>query len=368
VAGIQLVQPSSAAIGSVCASRLLDSVYQDVEVDPATGTGSRTDFAVDVPVRTHIEVHRTTIPASAAGDAQRQAGLAAEQEKIDSPDFWLSANVQSGPQVPGMRTVRQEAEAWLASLDYDTEVQRFSQEQRARSARASGGPTLGQEASPAERAAYLAANRPFEPPAFTRAGQDWSVRLVAHPRGSGQRGAGQLTIGNRTAGDVHLEIFESLKKSVRGKLRQHDGLTDPLVVVLDLSSPITDDREIAAMLYGRVTTTMLGPSTRWPRPETVGRAFGRTRSSSQPTRLQCSSCAGCGSDRTRQQQNSGFLRDRVTTGAGTVDGTYTRRRRAVGHCRARSYSGQRCAGNDARPAVPVTARAVSALPQRMRLS
>jgi hypothetical protein len=40
-------------------------------------------------------------------------------------------------------------------------------------------------------------------------------------------------------------------------LRQHAGLADPLVVVLDLSSPIIEDRDIAAMLYGRTATTML---------------------------------------------------------------------------------------------------------------
>jgi len=125
-----------AALAELVTFVLLDSVYQDVEVDPAPGTGSRTDFAVDVPARTHFEVHRTTIPASTAGDAQRQAGLAAELEKIDSPDFWLSADVQSGPQVPAMGRVRQEAETWLASLDQDTEVRRSSDEQQARHARA----------------------------------------------------------------------------------------------------------------------------------------------------------------------------------------------------------------------------------------
>lgn len=99
-----------------------------------------------------------------------------------------------------MRTVRQAAETWLASLDYDTEVQRFSEELQARHARAAGAPTPGLEASPAERAACFGANKPFEPPTFTRAGQDWSVRLIAHPRGADQRGTGQFTIGSRTAG------------------------------------------------------------------------------------------------------------------------------------------------------------------------
>jgi len=44
------------------------------------------------------------------------------------------------------------------------------------------------------------------------------------------------------------------------------------VVVLDLSSPIIEDRDIAAMLYGRTTTTMLDPST--PLTTTRDRAEG----------------------------------------------------------------------------------------------
>jgi hypothetical protein len=44
-----------AALAELVTFVLLDSVYPAVEVDPGTGSGSRTDFAVDVPVRTHFE-------------------------------------------------------------------------------------------------------------------------------------------------------------------------------------------------------------------------------------------------------------------------------------------------------------------------
>jgi hypothetical protein len=54
------------------------------------------------------------------------------------------------------------------------------------------------------------------------------------------------------------------EETVRGKVRQHRGLTDPPVVVLDLSSPVIDDAEVAAMLYGPVTVTMLDPATMLP--------------------------------------------------------------------------------------------------------
>jgi hypothetical protein len=239
---------------------LLDSVYPAIDIDPETGSGSRTDFAVDVPVRTHFEVHRPAPPREAAMGARRLGHIAAELEKIESPDFWLDADLQSGVQVPSMRQVRQQAEAWLASLDYETEVQRRDEYQQARRERAAE-PMPGLDASPAERAAYFAARRPFEPPSFTRSGDGWSVRITAHPRPADQRGPGQFTVGISSAGEAHLETSAGLQAAVRGKLKQHAGLGDPLVIVLDLSSPIIEDRDIAGMLYGRTVTTMLDPST-----------------------------------------------------------------------------------------------------------
>jgi hypothetical protein len=56
-------------------------------------------------------------------DARRLGDIAAELEKIESPDFWLDVAPHSGAQVPSMRQVRQQAEVWLASMDYETEVQ-----------------------------------------------------------------------------------------------------------------------------------------------------------------------------------------------------------------------------------------------------
>ncbi len=205
-------------------------------------------------------------------DARRLGDIAAELEKIESPDFWLDVDPQSGAQVPSMRQVRRQAEVWLASLDYETEARRRDEYQQARLERAAE-PMPGLDASPAERAAYFAASRSFEPPAFARSGDGWSVRITAYPRPADQRGPGQFTVGLRSAGEAHLETFEGLQVAVRGKLRQHGGLADPLVVVvLDLSSPVIEDRDIAAMLYGRTVTTMLDPST--PVTTTRDRAEG----------------------------------------------------------------------------------------------
>lgn len=212
-----------AALAELVMFKLLDSVYPSVEVGPETASGSRTDFAVDVPVRTHFEIKRLGPAEDMVANARRLNDIAAELEKIESPDFWLEVDVQSGPQVPSMRTVRQQAEKWLACLDYETEVRRRDDDAEA-------------------------------PQVFERSGAGWSVRIRAHPRAPDKRGPGQFTVGLRSGVWAHLVSFDGLQAAVRGKLSEHAGLADPLVVVLDLSSTTTGNREIAEMLYGRTTT------------------------------------------------------------------------------------------------------------------
>jgi hypothetical protein len=248
------------ALAELVSFVLLDRVYPAVEIEPETGTGSRTDFAVNVPARTHFEVYRKAPPTAVTGDAQRLAYIAGELEKIESPDFWLSVEAHSGAQLPAMRPVRTKVERWLASLDYDEQVQLRDRERQARRERAAGE-MPGLDASPLERARYLAAHPPSEPAVFQDSGEGWSVRISGHPRSADERGPGQFTVGLRSAGEAHIETAEGLEQAVRSKLRQHAGVRDPLVLVLDLSSPIIGDREIAAVLYGPVTTTMLDPVT-----------------------------------------------------------------------------------------------------------
>ena len=125
-----------AALAELATFVVQDSVYPAVEMDPATGFGSRADFAATAPVRTHFEVHRPAPSKDVAMDARRQGDIAEELAKIDSPDFWLDVQVRSGTQVPSMRSARREAEEWLASLDYGAEVQHRNEHQRDRLGRA----------------------------------------------------------------------------------------------------------------------------------------------------------------------------------------------------------------------------------------
>ncbi len=259
-----------AALAELVTFVMLDAVYPAVEVEPETGTGSKTDFAVDALVRTYFDVYRKAPPRAQTADATRLAAISAELEKIESPDFWLDVDPQSGVKIPAMRIVRGKVERWLASLDYNGQVRLHDQEliahahhdagRKARRERLTGFmPGLG--ASPLERAGYFAAHQLWQTELFEDSGDSWSIRITAHPRPADARGPGQFTVGLRGAGEVHIEDAESLEAAVREKLKQHSGLSNPLVLVLDLSSPIIDDREIAAMFYGPVTTTMLDPAT-----------------------------------------------------------------------------------------------------------
>jgi hypothetical protein len=256
------------AVAELVTFVLLDSIYPTaVDVEPPTGTGSRTDFAVSTPVRTHFEVRRKTEPEALASDARRRAVLAEELEKIESPDFWLSIDAFSGAQVPSMRQVRQDAEAWLASLVYDDQVRREAQGQQERSARLAQ-PMPGLDAGSLERARYLVAQRQYAPPVFSRSGQDWHVEITAHPRPADKRGPGQFTIGIRSAGELHIANVGDVEAAIERKLSQHKGLADPLVIVLDLSAAVIDDSEIGTALYGPVTPARSRDRKKgtWPEP------------------------------------------------------------------------------------------------------
>lgn len=247
---------------------LLDSVYPAaVDVEPATVTGSRPDFAVSTPVRTHFEVNRKTEPEELAGDMRRRAALAEELEKIESPDFWLSIDAFSGALVPAMRQVRQDAEVWLASLVYDDLVRREERDRQERSTRLAQ-PMPGLDAGSLERAKYLAAQRQDPPPVFSKSGDGWQVEITAHPRPAGKRGPGQLTIGIRAAGELHIANPGDVEAAIDRKLSQHKGVTEPLVIVLDLSAAVIDDSEIAVALYGPVTPALSRDRKKgtWPEP------------------------------------------------------------------------------------------------------
>ena len=189
---------------------LLDCVYPDVEIEPETGTGSRADFAVDMPVRTHFEVYRKAPPTAITEGRpapcryrrrtreDRVAGLLAERR---------GPRRGAGPgDAPGPDQGRKVA----GILDYDEQVQRRDQEQQARRERAAGE-MPGLDASPLERARYLAAHPPSEPP-VSRTPGGWSVRISAHPRAADERGPGQFTVGLRSAGEAHIETAEGLEK------------------------------------------------------------------------------------------------------------------------------------------------------------
>jgi hypothetical protein len=200
----------SAALAELVTFILLDSVYPVVELQPAAGPASHTDFAVTLPSRTHLEVHRTVAPVADQKDTQRRRAIAAELEKITSPDFWLAINAEIGPEIPSMRPVRNQIESWLTSLDYGTERQRLDAEHQRRQGRAASDPPPDLDAPPAEWAAYYARTQPYEPATQTWSGPGWSVAVEAVPRSASLRGQNGNTVGVSISGAVHLESVDPL--------------------------------------------------------------------------------------------------------------------------------------------------------------
>lgn len=250
----------SAALSELVTFVLLDSVYPVVELQPAASTTSHTDFAVTLPVRTHFEVNRVTAPLGERGDAQRRRVITEELRKITSPDFLLAVNADVGATQPSMRQVRTQAEGWLATLDWRQERQRLDADHRARQARALTNPPPSLAATPAQRAAYLARRQPYAPPSKTWSGPGWSVQIDAIPQPADRRGTSSPVIALSNAGAAHLETPAALLASVKVKVRQHRGLSDSLIVVLDVTSPMPDPDGIATMLFGPVQNVAAGPT------------------------------------------------------------------------------------------------------------
>jgi hypothetical protein len=248
----------SAALSELVTFILLDSAYPAVELKPAGGTTSQTDFAVALPNRTHFEVHRVTAPSGNRADTQRRKAITEELRKITSPDFWLAVSANVGTILPSMQQVRKQAGAWLATLDWTQELQRLDADHQDRQARASTDPPPDLTATPAERSAYYARHQPYAPPSRKWTGPGWSVQVDAVPRSAVQRGQGSTSVGLSITGTAHLETPASLLASVKAKVKQHSGLADPLIVVLDVSSPMPDPDDIAAMLFGPAVTATAG--------------------------------------------------------------------------------------------------------------
>jgi len=131
-----------------------------------------------------------------------------------------------------MGWVQVKVERWLTSLEYDQQVRLRDQEQQARRERLAGE-MPGLQAGPMERARYFAKHQPFQAQSFEDSGDGWSIKITP-PRSADAHRPGQFTAGVRSAGKVHIENPEGLREAVREKLKQHSGLTDPLVLVLYL--------------------------------------------------------------------------------------------------------------------------------------
>lgn len=112
-----------AALAELVTFVLLNSLYQGaVEVEPETGTGSRTDFAIGAPPRTHFEVYRkapsqnlVSIPPVGVYRQEVEARAAEQQADI------FEVDAQRGLEVFELagrhRHHGQRREVWHGALD-----------------------------------------------------------------------------------------------------------------------------------------------------------------------------------------------------------------------------------------------------------
>lgn len=176
-----------AALAKLVTFVLLDAVYPAVEIEPETGTGSRTDFSVNVPVRTHFEVRRKTAPEALAWMRAALPTWRRSWKGSSHPTSGSTSMPSRARKIPSMRRVRQEVEEWLDSLDYTS---RSSAATRLSKLVVSGLPSRCPALTPGHwNAKYLAAQRQFVPPIFEKSGESWKVVITAHPRPAGMRGA-----------------------------------------------------------------------------------------------------------------------------------------------------------------------------------
>ena len=124
---------------------------------------------------------------------------------------------------------------------------------------------------------------------------------------------------------AHLETFEGLQAAVPASSGSTPAC-DPLVVVLDLSSPIIEDRDIAAMLYGRTVTTMLDPSTPVTTTRDRARASARSGSPAAPPGERADPARDMARVGTSNGRTLASARNRIATPAGVMAGTDSRSR------------------------------------------
>ena len=97
--------------------------------------------------------------------------------------------------------------------------------------------------------------------AFEDSGDDWSIRITAHRADRSPRAGPVHRRPPLCRRGSHREPGRAWRRQSATSSSNTPAYAEPLVLVLDLSSPIIDDQEIAAMLYGPVVTTMLDPVT-----------------------------------------------------------------------------------------------------------
>jgi hypothetical protein len=141
---------------------------------------------------------------------------------IDTPDFFLSIVAEGSPETPPRgRSLANELQAWLNSLDVDSVAQEASQ--------------VGLDSLPSMRWEH----------------EGWQVEFRAIPKRIEARGAGQRPIGMMTGELRWINVWESIRDAIKAKGRRYGELELPLLVCVNADAISVDRTDEMDALFGQ---------------------------------------------------------------------------------------------------------------------
>lgn len=204
---------------------LLRCMGYDVEYEPdVPGTSKRPDFLVKRERRPYVYLEATVAAASKGDQAeQKRAGVVYDTlNEMDSPDFFLSVEVEGVPASPPKGAkLRADLQAWLATLDA-AELETVIQEQ-------------GFDALPTWEWSH----------------GDWRLVFQAIPKSPEHRGGPGVRPIGATVGPAQFTDSQSaIRSAMKKKATKYGDLDLPLVVAINALDEYACDDDMMGALFG----------------------------------------------------------------------------------------------------------------------
>ncbi|WP_148045086.1 hypothetical protein [Nocardioides marmorisolisilvae] len=210
---------------------LLQAGRTDIEVAPTTAEGA-TDYRL-TDLGLHLEVTRAGVSDQKHGEQRRRLQVLQGLNQVNCGRFSLRAAIHGAKGTPSVKTVRADIETWIATLD------------------------------PVAERTKLETDQWYEPPSQAFTFDDWKVTISATPLRADAETEPVLSTILETL-DIKSVSAESVKNTLKKKRTQHAALTEPLLIVIDVSAGHLSDAQVADALYGR------RPLIGWDPPRETG--------------------------------------------------------------------------------------------------